>query len=124
MSGTPLLHNMSVPPRYTLKVAHPPLGGSSFWAGPPATWRGYDAARPPAGEDLELELERAGLPDRVGVFVEGDAPGGARALSGVAAAAVLSRRSGPLYLPWRLADPLAVRPVAFVLVFPEEGEPC
>ena len=122
MSATPLLHNMSVPPNYTLKVARPHLGGEAFFIGPPVHWRGFDASSPPARKDLELALGKAGVPDRVGVFVEGDVPGHAKRLPGRAAAAVLARRSGPLYLPWRAVDPLLVKPAAFLLVFPAEGD--
>lgn len=122
MSGTPLLHNMSVPPRFTLRVTHPHLGGESFWVGPPKQWTGFDPSRPAQPEALERALEEDGIPDRIGVFVEGEAREESRLLSTLAAAAVLSRRSGPLYLPWRPIDPLLVRPTAFVLVFPEEGD--
>ncbi len=122
MSGTPLLHNMSVPPRSTLRVTHPHLGGESFRVGPPEQWRGFDPSHPPLLEALERALEEDGIPDRIGVFVEGDARADSRLLSTLAAVAVLSRRSGPLYLPWRPIDPLLVRPAAFVLVFPEEGD--
>lgn len=79
-------------------------------------------------EDLErhltVSLQRARVPDRLGVFLdEGDiTPMDAPPLAPAAALAVLARRSGPLYLPSRrletsLADPR--RPL--VLFFPEES---
>jgi hypothetical protein len=84
--------------------------------------------RPPRQEDLERHLrqslEKAGVPDRLGVFLDEDGvfPEETRPLSPAAALAVLARRSGPLYLPSRrlevsLADPR--RPA--VLFFPEES---
>ena len=100
MTGA-LLHNMSVPPRYRLSVRRPPLGGVSFSIGPAKYWREFNPASPPSREALEAALARFDVPDRVGVFLAGDGPGQSTALSFLAAAAILSRSSGPLYLPWR-----------------------
>lgn len=138
MSGPPLLHNMSVPPRYTLRVDSPPLGGAAFrFTVKGSRWRGFYSDAPPERKALERALRKAGLPDRVGVFVPGEAPPGARELSLHAACAVLSKRSGPLYLPWRPVDPDLVprgyplppgslsllESPYFVLVFPWNGDP-
>lgn len=138
MTGPGLLENMSVPPRYALKVETPRLPGTAFrFLVRGSTWRGFWQDAPPEREPLEKAVAEAGLPDRVGVFVKGDGPADARNLSLPAACAVLSRRSGSLYLPWRAVDPELVprgyplgpqapsllESAFFVLVFPEEGEP-
>ena len=122
MTGT-LLHNMSVPPRYWLSVRRKPLGGVAFCVGAAKYWylREFNPASPPPREALEAALARFNVPNRVGVFLAPDGRGQAAALSFLAAAAILSRRSGPLYLPWRPIDPALVVPAGFLLVFPEEG---
>jgi hypothetical protein len=72
---------------------------------------------------LETALRRAGVPDRVGVFLEEDiADETGPLLPPAAALAVLARRSGPLYLPTRRLEPSLVDPHALVLFFPEEAE--
>jgi hypothetical protein len=78
-------------------------------------------------EDLERHLreslERAGVPDRLGVFLaeEESAPAAAERLSPAAALAVLARRSGPLYVPSRRLEPSLADPRRpLVLFFPEE----
>jgi len=138
MTGPSVLENMSVPPRYALKVESPQLAGTAFrFLVRGSTWRGFWQDAPPKKEALEKALAEAGLPERVGVFVKGEGPADARNLSLAAAGAVLSRRSGSLYLPWRAVDPDLVprgyplgpqapsllESAYFVLVFPEEGEP-
>ena len=78
--------------------------------------------RPEALErHLEDALRKAGVPDRVGVFLEEDAGGdpGSR-LSPAAALAVLARRSGRLYLPSRRIECSLADPQPLVLFFPEE----
>lgn len=137
MKSPALLENMSVPPRYALKVEAPSLGGTAFrFLVRGGSWRGFWKDAPPTKELLEKALAEAGLPDRVGVFVPGEGPPGARDLPLPAACAVLSKRSGSLYLPWRAVDPDLVprgyplgagtpsllESAFFVLVFPEEGE--
>lgn len=71
---------------------------------------------------LQQALEDAGVPARLGVFLdEGRGPEGATPLAPAAALAVLARRSGPLYLPSRRLEPSLVDPrKPFVLFFPEE----
>jgi len=72
---------------------------------------------------LEEALQKAGVPDRVGVFLEEDVGEETSPLLPPAAAlAVLARRSGPLYLPTRRLEPSLVDPDALVLFFPEETE--
>ena len=70
---------------------------------------------------LEQARQDAGVPDRLGLFVQEDTGLVIGALLPPAAAlAVLARRSGPLYLPTRRLDPSLVDPMSFVLFFPEE----
>jgi hypothetical protein len=78
--------------------------------------------RPEALEGhLEEALRKAGVPDRVGVFLEEDVADETHPLlSPAAALAVLARRSGPLYLPSRRLECSLVDPHALVLFFPEE----
>jgi hypothetical protein len=78
-------------------------------------------------EDLERHLreslEKAGVPDRLGVFLHEDdvAPEDAAPLGPAAALAVLARRSGPLYVPSRRLEPSLADPSRrLVLLFPEE----
>ena len=80
--------------------------------------------RPEALErHLEEALREAGVPDRVGVFLDEDDRRRDRPLLPPAAAlAVLARRSGPLYLP--VPPPRAARSptrTPLVLFFPEES---
>ena len=79
--------------------------------------------RPEALErHLEQALRKAGVPDRIGLFLDEDV--GAETgplLPPSAALAVLARRSGPLYLPSRPLEPSLVDPQAVVLFFPEEA---
>jgi hypothetical protein len=79
-------------------------------------------------EDLERHLrqslERAGVPDRLGVFLDDEeaALEDARALPPAATLAVLARRSGPLYVPSRRLEPSLADPRRpAVLFFPEES---
>jgi hypothetical protein len=78
-------------------------------------------------EDLERHLgeslERAGVPDRLGVFLEEEIPPeDARPLSPAATLAVLARRSGLLYVPSRRLEPSLADPRRpLVLFFPEES---
>ena len=89
----------------------------------PTTGRG--AAR--RQEDLERHmldsLHRAGVPDRLGVFLDefqAD-PGTVRPLPPAAILAVLARRSGRLYVPSRRLEPSLADPCGVaVLFFPEE----
>ena len=67
-------------------------------------------------------LEGAGIPDRVGVFVADDTRCGSNPLPRLACLAVLARRSGLLYIPWRPLSLVGLEPARFLLVFPEEGE--
>jgi hypothetical protein len=71
---------------------------------------------------LRESLERAGIPDRLGVFLseEESVPVDAQRLPPAAALAVLARRSGPLYLPSRRLEPSLADPSRpLVLFFPE-----
>jgi hypothetical protein len=80
--------------------------------------------RPEALEQhLKQELRKAGIPDRLGVFLDEElAPEGGPTLTPAAAMAVLARRSGPLYLPSRRLEPSLVDPIRpLVLFFPEES---
>jgi hypothetical protein len=101
-----------------------------------AAWRILDQAkdapsramgkgrRPEALEQhLKQELRKAGIPDRLGVFLDEElAPEGGPTLTPAAAMAVLARRSGPLYLPSRRLEPSLVDPIRpLVLFFPEES---
>jgi hypothetical protein len=85
-------------------------------------------SRPPRPEDLERHLseslEKAGVPDRLGVFLdeEESAEEDATLLSPAATLAALARRSGPLYLPSRRLEPSLADPrQPLVLFFPEES---
>jgi len=85
-------------------------------------------SRPPRPEDLERHLrqslERAGVPDRLGVFLEEEpiAEEGAKLLPPAATLAALARRSGPLYVPSRRLEPSLADPrQPLVLFFPEES---
>lgn len=148
---TPVLHNMSVPPTSRISVARADFPGLRFTVrlaekeagdlreqlatgGWRAAWtilesRNDAPARKGARRQRDLErhliesLEKAGVPDRLGVFVDEaeTASPDTRPLPPAAALAVLARRSGRLYLPTRrlepsLADPRGAR----VLFFPEE----
>jgi len=79
--------------------------------------------RPEALErHLEEALRTAGVPDRLGVFLdEGIADETGPLLSPAASLAVLARRSGPLYLPSRRLECSLVDPHALVLFFPEDA---
>jgi hypothetical protein len=80
--------------------------------------------RRPAALERHLEdaLRKAGVPDRVGVFLEEDVGFDTRPpLSPAAALAVLARRSGPLYLPSRRLECSLADPQPLVLFFPEES---
>lgn len=79
--------------------------------------------RPEAlAEHLEKALRRAGVPDRVGLFIEEDVAAKTGPLLPPAAAlAVLARRSGRLYLPGRRLECSLVDPHPLVLFFPEEA---
>jgi hypothetical protein len=69
---------------------------------------------------LEAVLREAGVPARVGVFLDEDVKAATGALlSPAAALAVLARRSGPLYLPSRRLEPSLADPKPLVLFFPE-----
>lgn len=73
---------------------------------------------------LEESLRSAGIPDRLGVFLDEHDPAAESVsrLSPAAALAVLARRSGPLYLPSRRLEPSLVDPRrSLVLFFPEES---
>ncbi len=83
------------------------------------------------GQDPAEEMERhflealrqEGVPDRPGVFLEPvlEVPDRTPRLSPIAALAVLSRRSGPLYIPTRRPEPSLADPrQPLVLYFPEE----
>jgi hypothetical protein len=72
-------------------------------------------------QHLEDALRRAGVPDRVGLFLEEDiAAETGPLLPPAAALAVLARRSGRLYLPSRRLECSLVDPHPLVLFFPEE----
>lgn len=122
MSGPALLHNMSVPPVSTILVSTPGLAGRTFCTTWPRHWKGYDAAKPPAPEELEASFAGLGIPDLVGVFTltGGDREPEAR-FDYPLALAILARRSGHLYLPWRPVYPALVPKDPLFLVFPEEG---
>jgi len=79
--------------------------------------------RPEALErHLEEALRTAGVPDRLGVFLDEDiADETGPLLSPAASLAVLARRSGPLYLPSRHLECSLVDPHALVLFFPEDA---
>ncbi len=124
MSGPALLHNMSVPPRSVIQVASPGPPGRTFATTDPGEWRGFDPRRLPPKEKLEEAFEEAGLPDLVGVFtppVPGREP--ERRIGYPLALALLARRSGHLYLPWRPVYPPLLPGSALFLVFPGDGSP-
>lgn len=69
---------------------------------------------------LEEALRVAGVPGRLGLFLDEDIGDATHPLLPPAAAlAVLARRSGPLYLPSRRLELSLVDPQALVLFFPE-----
>ncbi len=120
------LRNMSVPPRATIQVKRPGFGGTVF-AGSAALLKGGTSSgkklTPPQEETLLRDaLEAAGIPDRLGVFLPHEVRTGLTHLPRLAVLAVLARRSGPLYIPWRSLSPAGVEPADFLLVFPEEGD--
>jgi len=122
--GPALLHNMSVPPRSVIRLASPGLPGRTFATSAPADWRGFDPDRLPPQEKLEAAFASAGLPDLVGVFTQ---PAGdrevERRIGYPLALALLARRSGHLYLPWRPVYPPLLPSSPLFLVFPDEGSP-
>lgn len=87
-----------------------------------------DTEASPAGmEHLEQRLHeaasRAGIPDRMGVFIEpSDCAfrAGSVPLDALASLAVLAHRTGPLYVPSRAIEPSLLVLAPSVLVFPEE----
>lgn len=123
MSTPALLHNWGVPPRTRVQVTRPPLGRLSFMFDAPKGLKALAVGGLLPFTDFEEALKAAGIPDRVGVFTGGGARSDSKPLSSAAAVAILSRRSGPLYLPWRPIDPGIVRPTRFLLVFPDDGDP-
>lgn len=121
------LRNMSVPPRSTILVKRPGFEGPVF-AGNAALLKGGAPSEkklsPPQVEKLLRDaLEVAGIPDRLGVFLPHEIRQGVTHLPRLAVLALLARRSGPLYIPWRSLSLAAVEPRDFLLVFPEEGDP-
>ena len=75
MTTAGILENMSVPPRYALRVEAPQLRGTAFrFVVVGATWKGFWTDAPPEKGLLEKALAEAGLPERVGVFVKGEGP--------------------------------------------------
>jgi hypothetical protein len=74
-----------------------------------------------AAECFTAALADQGVPRRIGIFVDEDSRSKQVPLLNLAATlAVLSRRSGPLYLPRRRFNPSLITPLkALVLVFPE-----
>jgi len=115
---------MSVPPRSVIQVASPGLPGRAFATSDPAKWRGFDPNRLPPREKLEAAFAASGLPDLVGVFTP--PPEGReveRHIGYPLALAVLARRSGRLYLPWRPVYPPLLPTSPLFLVFPEDGSP-
>jgi len=135
-----VLHNMSVPPTSRVTVSRVRLPGLRFGvdlAGAlgknggdlrdslaKGTWRRVCSLVGPGLErHLLAELQKAGVPDRPGVFLEPEesVPDRPPALPPAAALAVLARRSGPLYLPSRRLEPSLADPSRpLVLFFPEE----
>ena len=124
MSGPALLHNMSVPPVSTFTVASPGLAGRLYCIDWPSHSKGFDRNKLPSPEKLEAAFARLRLPSLVGVFTETD---GDRKIEATipypAALALLARRSGHLYLPWRPVYPPLVPTYPCFLVFPDDGSP-
>ena len=122
MSGPALLHNMPVPPVSMILVSTPGLAGRTFCTTFPRYWKGYGPRKPPAPDELEAAFAGMGIPDLVGVFT---LTGGDREAEASfdypLALAILARRSGNLYLPWRPVYPALVPRGPLFLVFPEEG---
>ena len=124
MSGPALLHNMSVPPVSTFTVASPGLAGRVYCTDSPTHWKGFDRNKLPSPEKLEASFARLRLPNLVGVFTATDGDRKVEATIGYPAAlAVLARRSGHLYLPWRPVYPPIVPDTELYLVFPDDGSP-
>jgi hypothetical protein len=87
----------------------------------PARRPGARPHRETLEQHLVRALEQAGVPGRVGVFLdEGIGDHSCPVLPVPAALAVLARRSGPLYLPSRRLECSLIDPEPFVLFFPEE----
>ncbi len=89
----------------------------------PATGQGRARRREDLERHLLESLHKAGVPDRLGVFIdEFDAdPRTLRPLPPAAILAVLARRSGRLYIPSRRLEPSLADPCGVaVLFFPEE----
>jgi hypothetical protein len=74
-------------------------------------------------ERFESALAAAGVPAALGVFLDEPADATVPRLGPAAALAVLSRRSGPLYLPGRRFEPSLARLSPAVLFFPSAGCP-
>jgi hypothetical protein len=74
-------------------------------------------------DHLQKALREAGVPDRIGLFLDEDVEADeSPRLRPAAALAALARRSGPLYLPSRRLETSLVDPrAALVLFFPEEA---
>lgn len=74
-----------------------------------------------AAECFSAALAAQGVPGRIGIFLDEDSRSShVPLLNRAATLAVLSRRSGPLYLPRRRFNPSLITPMkALVLVFPE-----
>jgi hypothetical protein len=124
VSGPALLHNMSVPPISTIQVRNPGLPGRTFCTTVPCLWKGYDPDRLPPPETLEAAFAQLGIPDCVGIFTAASPEVEPEARFGYPLAlALLARRSGHLYLPWRAVYPALVPKESLFLVFPEEGGP-
>jgi len=119
------LRNMSVPPKSLIQVERPGLGGRAFSGAVTRSGRNsvLEGRTPEeVGNLLQEALESIGIPDRVGIFVADDSRCGSGPVPMLACLAVLARRSGLLYLPWRPLCLVGVEPAKFLLVFPEEGE--
>lgn len=86
----------------------------------PARVRGARRGPEALERHLEEALREAGVPGRLGVFLDEDIGDATHPLLPPSAAlAVLARRSGPLYLPSRRLELSLVDPQALVLFFPE-----
>jgi len=123
----PWIRNMSVPPRSTILVKRPGLDGKAFAGDTALIGGGTPSENGLAPLDLEKALrdalEAAGIPDRVGVFLPKGSNHELKPLPRLASLALLARRSGPLYIPWRALSLAGVESASFLLVFPEEGDP-